>query len=117
VLGLILTHMQEPNRTLLIPTEYFKQQVRILIKDYPHIKRDLRELHKMLKENPKSGKSLGRKAYKIRLKSLEEITKYRNAVNGETLDMYSGYFDLSDIISVTANAMFIDGLLCKILGS
>ncbi len=52
----------------IIPTEEFKQQVRILIKDYPHIKNDLKTLHKMLTENPKTGSPLGRKSYKIRLK-------------------------------------------------
>ena len=53
----------------IIPTEYFKKQVRELIKDYPNIKRDLKELSRMLKEDPKCGKSLGKKVYKIRLKS------------------------------------------------
>ena len=53
----------------IIPTEYFKRQVRDLLKDYPHIREDLRELQKMLQENPKSGMPLGKKAYKIRLKS------------------------------------------------
>ena len=28
----------------IIPTEHFKQQVRILQKDYPNIRRDLKEL-------------------------------------------------------------------------
>ena len=51
----------------IIPTEHFKQQVRILQKDYPNIRRDLKELHGMLQENPKCGKSLGKKVYKIRL--------------------------------------------------
>ena len=55
----------------IIPTEYFKQQVRNLLKDYPHIRQDLKELHRMLKDNPKYGKSLGKKVYKIRLKSLD----------------------------------------------
>ena len=53
----------------IIPTEYFKKQVRELIKDYPNIKRDLKELSRMLKEDPKCGKSLGKKVFKIRLKS------------------------------------------------
>ncbi len=74
----------------IIPTEYFKQQVRILLKHYPHIKQDLRELHRMLKDDPKCGKPLGKKAYKIRLKS-SDISKgkrggYRviSYVNDET---------------------------------
>jgi len=53
----------------IIPSEYFKQQVRELGKVYPSIRRDLKELSSMLKENPKAGKPLGKKVYKIRLKS------------------------------------------------
>lgn len=53
----------------IIPTEYFKQQVRELIKVYPNIRKDLKELSRMLKENPKAGKPLGKKVYKVRLKS------------------------------------------------
>ena len=55
----------------IIPTEYFKQQVRSYKKDYTHIRQDLKELHRMLKDNPKSGKPLGKKVYKIRLKSTD----------------------------------------------
>ncbi|MBI4483150.1 MAG: hypothetical protein HY652_09690 [Acidobacteria bacterium] len=44
---------------------------------------------------------------------LEEIQRYRNAVNGDSLHTYFGYFDLSRIVSVTANAMFQSGLLHK----
>lgn len=46
---------------------------------------------------------------------LEEITAYRNAVNGDALDIYAGYFDLSRIVYVTANDMFLTGLLYKYL--
>jgi len=53
----------------VIPTEYFKQQVRELMKYYPNIRKDLKELSRMLKENPKAGKPLGKKIYKIRLRS------------------------------------------------
>ena len=53
----------------IIPTEYFKQQVRELIKVYPNIRKDLKELSRMLKQDPKAGKPLGKKVYKIRLKS------------------------------------------------
>ena len=42
---------------------------------------------------------------------LDEITNYRNAVNGDTLKTYFGYFDLSRIISVSANNMLLTGLL------
>ena len=51
----------------IIPTEYFKTQVRTLSKDYPHIFHDLKELSRMLKKNPKCGNPLGKKTYKIRL--------------------------------------------------
>lgn len=46
---------------------------------------------------------------------LKEITAYRNAVNGDTLHMYAGYFDLSRFVSVTANDMFLTGLLYRYL--
>lgn len=52
----------------IIPTEYFKQQVLELSKNYPNIRKDLKELSRMLKKNPQSGKPLGKKIYKIRLK-------------------------------------------------
>ena len=58
----------------VIPTEYLKQQVLELKKNYPNIRRDLKELSGILKLNPKSGKSLGKKVYKIRLKS-SDISK------------------------------------------
>lgn len=48
-------------------------------------------------------------------KWLEEINKYRNAVNGDVLNNYFGYFDLSRFVSVTANNMFLSGLLYKYL--
>lgn len=44
---------------------------------------------------------------------LEELTRLRHAVNGDALDSYFGYFDLSRIISVTANSMLQTGLLYK----
>jgi hypothetical protein len=47
---------------------------------------------------------------------LEELKWCRNAVNGDSLHAYFGYFDLSRIVSVTANAMFQSGLLYKKLG-
>ena len=46
---------------------------------------------------------------------MEEITNYRNAVNGDALNNYFGYFDLSRFVSVTANDMFWSGLLYKYL--
>lgn len=53
----------------IIPTEHFKQQVRKLSKKYANIKEDLKTLSGLLNENPRSGTPLGKKAYKIRLKS------------------------------------------------
>lgn len=53
----------------IIPTEYFKGQVRSLQKNYPHIRHDLKELSRTLSQNPKAGKALGKRIYKIRLKS------------------------------------------------
>jgi len=48
-------------------------------------------------------------------KWLEEIGKYRNAVNGDALQNYFGYFDLSRFVYVTADNMFLSGLLYKYL--
>lgn len=48
-------------------------------------------------------------------KWLEEINEYRNAVNGDALNNYSGYFDLSRFVTVTASNMFLSGLLYKYL--
>ncbi len=53
----------------IIPSEYFKQQVCELCKVYPAIRKDLKELSAMLKENPHAGKPLGKKVYKIRLRN------------------------------------------------
>jgi len=46
---------------------------------------------------------------------LQEITHYRNAVNGDALNMYAGYFDLARFVTVTADKMFQAGLLYKYL--
>lgn len=46
---------------------------------------------------------------------LQEINDYRNAVNGNALAQYFGYFDFSRFIYVTANEMFVSGLLYKYL--
>jgi hypothetical protein len=48
-------------------------------------------------------------------KWLEEITSYRNAVNGDALNNYFGYFDLGRFVSITANDMFLTGLLYEYL--
>lgn len=44
---------------------------------------------------------------------LGEIEKYRNAVNGDSMHNYFGFFDISKAVLVTANAMFQSGLLYK----
>ena len=44
---------------------------------------------------------------------LEELTKYRNAVNGDCLNTWFGYFDLGKTITPTADTMFRSGLLYK----
>ena len=46
---------------------------------------------------------------------LEELTKYRNAVNGDALNFYFGYFDLSRAVFITTSDMFLSGLLYKYL--
>jgi hypothetical protein len=42
---------------------------------------------------------------------IEELGRWRNAVNGDSLHTYFGYFDLNRLLSVTANAMYQSGLL------
>ena len=44
---------------------------------------------------------------------LDELGNYRNAVNGDALHNYFGYFDLSNAVSNTMNAMFLSGRLYK----
>lgn len=44
---------------------------------------------------------------------LDELGKYRNAVNGDALHNYFGYFDLSRTVSNTTSTMFISGRLYK----
>lgn len=46
---------------------------------------------------------------------LAEMVAYRNAVNANSMQTYLGYFDLSRFVYVTANAMFLAGLLYKYL--
>lgn len=46
---------------------------------------------------------------------LEELNKYRNKANGDSLYNYFGYFNLSKVISTTANQMFTSGLIYKYL--
>ena len=46
---------------------------------------------------------------------LAEITRYRNAVNGDSLHTWFGYFDFGKTINSTANAMSVSGLIYKTL--
>ena len=46
---------------------------------------------------------------------MKELEKYRDAVNGDALHNWFGYFDLGKVISVTASAMLSSGLLYKVL--
>ena len=42
---------------------------------------------------------------------LTEVSRYRNAVNGDSLHRWFGYFDLSKTVSTTAMAMLNSGVL------
>ena len=44
---------------------------------------------------------------------LAELEKYRDAVNGDSLHNWFGYFDFGKVLFVTANAMLASGLLYK----
>ena len=44
---------------------------------------------------------------------LADLEKFRDAVNGDALHNWAGYLDFGKTISVTANAMFVSGLLYK----
>ncbi len=68
----------------IIPTEFFKQQVRNLGKTYPSIRKDLKELSTLLKKDPESGTSLGKHVYKIRLKS-SDMDREKGAAIGLSL--------------------------------
>ena len=46
---------------------------------------------------------------------LEELARYRNAVNGDNLHNWFGYFDLGKTVSATASAMLTSGLLYNTL--
>ena len=46
---------------------------------------------------------------------LEELARYRNAVNGDNLHNWFGYFDLGKTVSATASAMLASGLLYNTL--
>lgn len=46
---------------------------------------------------------------------LHEVTRYRNAVNGDSLHRWSGYLDLSKTVSTTAMSMLNSGVLYNTL--
>ncbi len=49
-------------------TDNFKKEVKPLLKKYPSLNTDLKNLEKELIENPKSGISLGNNSFKVRFK-------------------------------------------------
>lgn len=51
----------------IIPSDKFKRETRRLIKKYPSLRSELKELGKTLEISPKIGTSLGNEIYKIRL--------------------------------------------------
>jgi hypothetical protein len=51
----------------VIPTVPFKRNVKPLLKKFPSLKVELKELEKELQLNPKLGVPIGKNAYKIRL--------------------------------------------------
>lgn len=51
----------------IIPTEIFKKEARRLSKKFPSLKEELRELDRLLTDQPKSGVDLGHNTFKIRL--------------------------------------------------
>ena len=51
----------------VIPSDKFKKEAKRLIRKFPSLKAELRELSNILSENPETGKPLGKGTYKIRL--------------------------------------------------
>jgi len=56
-------------KTKIFPLEVFKKDVKELQKKYNQIFSDLKELNKILKDNPKAGRPLGKNCFKIRLQN------------------------------------------------
>ncbi|MBA2563541.1 MAG: type II toxin-antitoxin system RelE/ParE family toxin [Chitinophagaceae bacterium] len=48
-------------------TDFFKRQVKRLVKKFPSLKSEFKELVQSLEENPKQGTPIGKNCYKIRL--------------------------------------------------
>lgn len=46
---------------------------------------------------------------------IEELQKYRFSVSGDALKTYFGYFQLSSMVYSTANSMYLDGSLYKLI--
>lgn len=53
----------------IIPTKFFEKDFAKLYKKFKSIVQDIEKLKEILKNNPKSGESLGNNCYKIRLKN------------------------------------------------
>lgn len=51
----------------IIPVDKFKKEAKKLVKKYPSLINELRELSEILQTNPTTGTALGNKTYKIRL--------------------------------------------------
>jgi mRNA-degrading endonuclease RelE of RelBE toxin-antitoxin system len=51
----------------VIPSDKFKKEAKRLIRKFPSLKEELRELNTTLSENPETGKPLGKDTYKIRI--------------------------------------------------
>ncbi|WKN44441.1 hypothetical protein [Tunicatimonas pelagia] len=51
----------------IVATQRFEKDLKRLFKKYPSLPSDLRDLREELQSHPKSGTSLGRKCYKVRL--------------------------------------------------
>ncbi len=51
----------------VIPSDKFKKEAKRLIRKFPSLKEELRELNITLCERPETGKPLGKNTYKIRL--------------------------------------------------
>ena len=48
-------------------TEFFKRQLKRLVKKYPSLKSEFKKLIESLEENPEQGTPIGKNCYKIRL--------------------------------------------------
>jgi mRNA-degrading endonuclease RelE of RelBE toxin-antitoxin system len=51
----------------ILPTGRFLKQVKVLLKKYPSLKKDIESLSNQLTSNPTMGTPLGKNCYKIRL--------------------------------------------------